>query len=344
MWPHPPQPPKKAAIPRAQYGWLALAAVFFIVILAIPRPHPAHGVYTPVLVRVVRRDTLAHRTGDKRIDATVLRAEASRPPTRCGVVGRDGVKLPGAVVGGLVAGRDDHRDGDRARNGTDMTAATVTCEFEKAPPTDGIVFFDNATMDVHAPTDELAHRVAACGTVLEGAVDVDLLIRHVARHTGFATTFVYEVGLSTFPPHGRSKLQPFIDNGALTIIDVRDVMQDIHGGAVETAALHAAVRHDCILRTRVLSADWVLLTNLHDMAPPGLVHFLEVSAEKTADAVMFKRFDGGEACDREVEKIAPKYAVRPSRVAVEDTDVHWPHRPVALQHAKKLALLRCGAM
>jgi len=120
------------------------------------------------------------------------------------------------------------------------------------------------------PTNIFRSSPVVCGRALFGFLRAKFLARHVennVRH-GIKVTILYEVGLSRIDrPHF---LQPWLESGNLVIVDLRDLLQALHGLAAPFTWIFSKsigqmlLRADCVARTRPLQPSWFLFLDFDE--------------------------------------------------------------------------------
>ena len=196
-------------------------------------------------------------------------------------------------------------------------------------------------VDVPVPASairQVENKVVVCGRVLFNKVSAKSLALHVKHNIALdiPITIVYETGSSVI--QHRYLLDPYIRNGNLVIVDLRNTMQLLYGQlslfAVwnTKAFMQQITRKDCFDRVKHINPEWVGFLDLDEYVSAQEV--FQAKENKLVDAIelyMVAPKDADTFCDDPKTKVLPggpakvgltKFFLRPS-TAFETTSVHW---------------------
>jgi len=186
-----------------------------------------------------------------------------------------------------------------------------------------------------------------CARGLFGHVDghaVAKAVHHYVEHWRFARVVVYQIGMDDLRVAEHPDVKRQMAAGQLVMVDLRDELQRIYGGAMAADALlfsfqmgQILFKFDCLVRAQNIGARWTLHVDLDELLVPGRERvrasgsalppgFAAMAAPLTNAAwISFGSLSvndpGGEPCD-----CAPlsEWAAWLRAVAAQHSDKEWP--------------------
>mmetsp|Transcript_17893 Transcript_17893/g.29035 ORF Transcript_17893/g.29035 Transcript_17893/m.29035 type:complete len:536 (-) Transcript_17893:769-2376(-) len=126
-----------------------------------------------------------------------------------------------------------------------------------------------------------------CGRGLYGDFSADSIAKQVEfyQHQGLGAVIMYEIGLANI--RDRWKLNKYIENGSLILVDLRDSIQRLYGSRAIYVLLRTFavgqmwLKFDCAIRAELMGYDWILHVDVDEYVHPGVNNLTPEGATKS---------------------------------------------------------------